>query len=238
MDIAFCFNLDQQFFKDRCGYKTDSYEPGVFYGYIYTEIHLDNKPKAKSSLTESDLRLRDLLNNETIETDVFVATTGVASHIMLNDSSSVKLDYYGTTYNIQIELLSYEADEIEQKRHPQYKELGIARCKMKILDKIPETVLPQNKLVYLQKQGPQWMSIAKFCLNHPGEYYYSERQKFFSSKPSNLRELIMIYDADRGFDNDIPHSEQVMLDPLFYVNHNNPITAEFAKRLFYGDFSE
>lgn len=47
MKIAFGFLLDQPFFKDRHGYKTPCYEPGVFYGYIQTEIYLEDKPQAK-----------------------------------------------------------------------------------------------------------------------------------------------------------------------------------------------
>lgn len=236
MKIAFGFLLDQPFFKDRHGYKTPCYEPGVFYGYIQTEIYLEDKPQSETSFTENDQRFQDFLNNKTIETDVLVATKGVANHKMLNDSRGVLLDYQGSTYKIEIELISFEPDEFQRKQHPDYKEMGLARCKMRLLDQISEMKVPRGKLSYLPKKSAQWMGIAKYCLNHPGEYYYSDRQKFFTPTPRNLSELLMVYDADRGFDSNIPASEVVVVDPLFYSDHSNPSTAELARKIISGNF--
>ncbi len=235
MKIAFGFILNQQFFKDRCGYKTSSYEPGVFYGYIKSEIYLEKKPQSGTSFTGDDLRLRDFLNNKTIETEVLVATRGVASHRMLEDSRSVMLECYGSTYNIEIELLSFKLDETEMKRTPGYKELGIARCKMRLRDLVSEMHIPKGKLAYLPPKSFQWMGVAKYCLNHPEDYYYSGHQHFFARKPRNLKEYLAIYNGDRNGDLKIPTAESVLLDPLPFLNHSNPMTVELARRALTGD---
>lgn len=63
MNIEFGFFLDQKYLKDRWGYKTDTLEPNVFYGYIDCEINLDNKPQSQSAFTQQDQLLCDLLNH-------------------------------------------------------------------------------------------------------------------------------------------------------------------------------
>jgi len=236
MDILFSFTLNQPFFKDRCGYKIASYEPGVFYGYIDADINLENKPQSEHTLTVNEQRFRDLLNNKVIETEVQVATNGVAGHQMLSDSRCVMLRYCGSTYNIQIELLSFNAKPVDKKSRSAYSEQGTAICKMRILDKIPEILLPKDKRTYLPKQGPQWINIAKFCLNHPGKYYYSDWQHFFTSKPQNLERFLAIYNIERNFNRNIPTGETVLLDPLSYTDHSVPITADLARRILTGSF--
>lgn len=197
-----------------------------------------SEPFFKDQYSEKEKLLQDMLNGKPVSVCVNATLEGCVTKKIFDVPGALDLTIGGNYIKVRTRLLDFKERSCGFWKNNS----GDATCELQLINDLEEQAPTNSAPViinpalmhrfHLPCKNP--LGGLRHLLNNPEKHYVSEFG-FFIEKPQCLEDYIRIYKYECG--DSAPTSDEILLDPLLYTDHENIYAANFARRIISGEFA-